>query len=574
MGVRRDATEVLQDSPFPLIPDWNAGDSCWHAAYPKNVPPRVDFVPVRVERLLEAATLRYPDRVALHYFRTSWTYLELYDRVRMVAGSLRKLGIDAGDRVMLVLPNQPEFVAVWFALHTIGAEPVPANPLMSGSELAALAEKCDVKAAFALDVRVRPVAEMAEMVDLPLLVETSLAIHLPMHLRVPYLLQRTLAGSARASAVTRRLGFDSLYRIGRPVVSPAINDVDQPAVLQPTGGTTGTPKVAVLTHRNLCANVAQLHAWCQMEPGRETFLSVLPFFHVYGATCAMLSPLAGGSTLVLQARFDASRTLRLMQQHQPRVALLVPFMIASLNEEMKKRGVTLEGLRLCMSGASPLSDDVATEFEQLTGARILEGFGLSEASPVTHSNPADGTARIGTIGLPLPGTEVRLVDLETGVREVSVGEVGELTVRGPQVMQGYLDAPLETAVALRDGWLHTGDLARMSADGFFEIVDRKKDMIITGGLNVYPSEVEELLCRHPSVVKCAVVGIEDRRYGEKVCAWIVPARGFHVDEDELRTYCRKVMSRYKVPREFHECSELPESFLGKVRRVELRAKAA
>jgi long-chain acyl-CoA synthetase len=574
MGARRRDAGPLQDSPFPLFPDWDAADAPWHDAYPDHVPPRVDFKPVRVERLLEAATLRYPDRVALHYFRTSWTYLELYDRVRMVAGSLKKLGIGTGDRVMLVLPNQPEFVAAWFALHSIGAEPVPANPLMSGPELAALARKCNVKAAMGLDVRMKPVAEMASLVDLPLLIETSLATHLPMHLRVPYLLQRTLAGTTWASQVTRRLPFDSLYRIGRPLTSPAIDDVDQPAVLQPTGGTTGTPKVAVLTHRNLCANVAQLHAWCQMEPGRETFLSVLPFFHVYGATCAMLSPLAGGSTLVLQARFDPSRTLRLMQQHRPRIALLVPFMIASLNDEMQKRGVRLDDLRLCMSGASPLSDEVAREFESLTGARILEGFGLSEASPVTHSNPSDGTARVGTIGLPLPGTEVRLVDLEDGTSDVPTGEVGELTIRGPQVMQCYLDAPKETANALRDGWLHTGDLARMSDDGFFEIVDRKKDMIITGGLNVYPSEVEEVLAGHPDVAKCAVVGVEDRHYGEKVCAWVVPIKGRSLNPESLRNYCRALMSGYKVPREFLECSELPENFLGKVRRIELRNKAA
>ena len=574
MGARRRDSGPLQDSPFPLFPDWDAADSPWHDAYPEHVPPRVDFKPVRVERLLEASTLRYPDRVALHYFRTSWTYLELYDRVRMVAGSLKKLRIGTGDRVMLVLPNQPEFVAAWFALHTIGVEPVPANPLMSGPELAALARKCNVKVAMGLDVRMKTVAEMASLVDLPLLIETSLATHLPMHLRVPYLLQRTLAGTTRASQVTRRLPFDSLYRIGRPLTSPAINDVDQPAVLQPTGGTTGTPKVAVLTHRNLCANVAQLHAWCQMEPGRETFLSVLPFFHVYGATCAMLSPLAGGSTLVLQARFDPSRTLRLMQQHKPGIALLVPFMIASLNDEMRKRGVRLDDLRLCMSGASPLSDDVAAEFESLTGARILEGFGLSEASPVTHSNPSDGTSRVGTIGLPLPGTDVRLVDLEDGTSDVPSGEIGELTIRGPQVMQGYLDAPDETENALRDGWLHTGDLARMSDDGFFEIVDRKKDMIITGGLNVYPSEVEEVLAGHPDVAKCAVVGVEDRHYGEKVCAWVVPIKGRTLNPESLRNFCRALMSGYKVPREFLECSELPENFLGKVRRIELRNKAA
>ena len=218
--------------------------------------------------------------------------------------------------------------------------------------------------------------------------------------------------------------------------------------------------------------------------------------------------------------------------------------------------------------------EVAREFEHLTGATIIEGFGLSEASPVTHSNPSDGTARIGSIGLPLPNTDVRLVDLETGTHDVRVGEVGEMIIKGPQIMQGYLDDPAETAIALRDGWLFTGDLATATHDGFFEIVDRKKDMIISGGLNVYPSEVEEVIREHPSVSACAVVGVPDRKYGELVCAWVVPQAGRSTDLDELKKFCREKLSGYKVPREFRVCDALPENFLGKVRRIELRKRAA
>ncbi|MDA1161673.1 MAG: AMP-binding protein [Planctomycetota bacterium] len=562
------------DSPFPVTPILNAAQARWHDSYPQGIPPAIDYTPRRVEQLLTAAAERYPDRVAIRYFRTSHTYRDLLDRIRQTAGALRELGISTGDRVMLVLPNAPEFIISWFALHWLGAEAVPANPLMSGSELAGLARKCNIQAVLGLDVRMKPVAEMAREVPLKAVIITSLAPHLPPAYQLPYLLQRLRCGRHVTSMAARKLRFEELAGLGHPATQPQLDDPTLPAVLQPTGGTTGTPKVAVLSNENLCANVAQLHVWSGLEPGRETFLSVLPFFHVYGATCAMLSPLVGGSTLILQARFHPKRTLKLMDKYQPGIALLVPFMIASLNDEMRKRGKALQGLRLCMSGASAMSGEVGREFEHLTGATIIEGFGLSEASPVTHSNPSDGSARIGSIGLPLPNTDVRLVDLETGTREVRPGEIGEMTIKGPQIMQGYLDDPEETAVALRNGWLFTGDLATVSKEGYFEIVDRKKDMIITGGLNVYPTEVEELIKQHPSVQTCAVVGVPDRKYGELVCAWIVPAAGCSPVIEDLKSFCREKLSGYKVPREFRMCDALPENFLGKVRRIDLRKRAA
>ena len=564
----------FSDSPFPVTPDFHSATASWHDSYPAGISPRIEYTPRRVEQLFQSAVERYPDRVAIRYFRTSHTYQDLLDRIKQTAGALRELGIGQGDRVMLVLPNCPEFTITWFALHWLGAEAVPANPLMSAAELAGLARKCSIQAVLGLDVRMKPVAEMASEVALKAVIVTSLAPHLPLAYRLPYQLQKLVYGKPVAKKAANQLRFEELAKLGHPIAEPVLDDPAMPAVLQPTGGTTGSPKVAVLTHENLCANVAQLHVWSGLEPGCETFLSVLPFFHVYGATCAMLSPLVGGSTLILQARFHPTRTLKLMDKYQPGIALLVPFMIASLNDEMRKRGRALKGLRLCMSGASAMSGEVGREFEHLTGATIIEGFGLSEASPVTHSNPSDGTARIGSIGLPLPNTDVRLVDLETGTREVAPGEIGELTIKGPQVMKGYLDDPEETAMALRDGWLFTGDLATATNDGFFEIVDRKKDMIISGGLNVYPSEVEDVIREHPSVETCAVVGVPDRKYGELVCAWIVPATGGPPNIEELKSFCREQLSGYKVPREFRVCDALPENFLGKVRRIELRRRAA
>ncbi len=569
-----ESARDFADSPFPVTPIFGAATAPWHQSYPPGIPPEIQYTPRRVEQLLQSAVERYPDRVALRYFRTSHTYQELLDRVRRTAGALRELGIGTGDRVMLVLPNSPEFVIAWFAIHWLGAEAVPANPLMSAAELTGLARKCGIQAVLGLDVRMKPVAEMASEVALKAVIVTSLAPHLPLGYRLAYTLQKLAYGKPVAKKAAKQLRFEELASIGRPIAEPLLDDPSLPAVLQPTGGTTGSPKVAVLTHKNLCANVAQLHVWSGLEPGCETFLSVLPFFHVYGATCAMLSPLVGGSTLILQARFHPKRTLGLMDKYQPGIALLVPFMIASLNDEMRKRGKALKGLRLCMSGASAMSGEVGREFEHLTGATIIEGFGLSEASPVTHSNPSDGTARIGSIGLPLPNTYVRLVDLETGTREVEFGEIGELIIKGPQIMQGYLDDPEETAIALRDGWLFTGDLATVTRDGFFEIVDRKKDMIISGGLNVYPSEVEEIIREHSAVESCAVVGVPDRKYGELVCAWVVPSVGGPPNLEELKSFCRERLSGYKVPREFRVCDALPENFLGKVRRIDLRNRAA
>lgn len=558
----------------PTQPVWDTPREAWHDSYSSGIPPRVEFQPMRAEQLLLHAADTFPERIALRYFGTAWSYQKLLDQVQRVAAHLSANGIQAGDRVMMVLPNGPEFVALWFGLHWIGAQIVPANPLLSASELAVLAKKCQVKAVAGIDVRLKNVVEMTHLADVPLLIVASLSPHLPWYLRLPYHLQRLRQGRCRVAAGTRVMKFSKFDQGGIRIENPLLRDVDLPAVLQPTGGTTGTPKVAVLTHRNLCSNVAQLHVWSGLKPGVETFLSVLPFFHIYGATCALLSPLAGGSTLLLQARFDAPRTLAVLEKWKVTTALLVPFMMASLSEEMRRRNVRLKHLKICMSGASALSSEAARDFMDLTGATIVEGFGLSEASPVTHSNPMDGSGRIGSIGLPLPNTEVRVVDLETGRHDVATGEVGEMIVRGPQIMRGYLDDPAETAIALRDGWLFTGDLVRTDAAGFFQVVDRKKDMLKSGGLNVYPSEVEHVILQHPAVARCAVVGEPDPKYGEVVVAWVVVKSNAKLSTEELRDFCRHELASYKLPRIVRVCESLPENFLGKIRRVELRGRAA
>lgn len=570
--------EVLRcfsDATFPLKPDWHATRQRWHACYPPSVPPGLEFDPLRVEQLLLCALDRYPTNIAVEYYATRWTYAELTQRVRQAAANLRHLGVETGQRVLLVLPNCPEFVLSWFALHWLGAEVVPASPLLPAKDLVRLARLTQARCALGLDLRLAPVLEAARKAPLPMLIVASLAPHLPISLRWPYRLRCWLQSGPYLLPQTEIYDFSDLLKTAqRPLAAPVLADASLPAVLQPTGGTTGTPKVAVLTHRNLQANVAQLHVWSGLRPGTESVLGVLPFFHVFGATVGMLSAVAGGSRLLLQANFNPGRVWKLMDRLQGGVAPMVPFMFAALNQEMRKRGRNLRGLRFCFSGAAPLPADVLDEFQERTGAVVVEGYGLSEASPVTHTNPPDGNARKGTIGLPLPATEARIVDGEAGRTVLPPGQVGELIIRGPQVMAGYLDDPAETAHVLRDGWLHTGDLARMDNDGFFTLVDRKKDMIISGGLNVYPAEVEEVLASHPGVRACAVVGVPHPLYGEQVAAYIVPAGGRAVSFAELQAYCRPRLAAYKIPRRIEVVDHLPTNFLGKVRRAELRARAA
>lgn len=561
----------LDRSVFPITERRFFPECPWHRFYPEGVPRAIDFPALRVEQMLLLACEKFPDRTALRYFKANWSYQELRQRVKLVASNLYRYGIRPGDRVLLALPNCPEFVLLWFALHWIGAEVVPANPLYSTDELQHVAAECEVRAIAGLDLKLAPIVRLTRRYSLPLLIVCSLSPHLPRWMRYAYRFKLLMTRWGEIHRRTKVVKFKRLYQPEvYPIAEPLLEDPQRPAVLQPTGGTTGVPKLAVLSHANLQANVAQLHAWCGLEPGAESVLCVLPFFHIFGCTVAMLSPLAGGATLLLLPRFDIRRVWSVCRKWRPSVAPMVPFMFAALLEEMQRRRKPLEGLRLCFSGAAPLDADVHRQFEQRTGATIIEGYGLSEASPVTHSNPPGDTSRPGTIGVPLPGTLARLVDRETGCREVGPGEVGELCVRGPQVMQGYLNAPDETAAVIRDGWLHTGDMAVQDADGFFRIVDRKKDVVISGGLNVYPTEVEAVLLQHPDIAECAIFGRPHRLFGEQVAAAIVPKPGRQISEAGLRAFCEEHLARYKVPRTIEIHEQLPKNFLGKVRRAALR----
>ena len=352
-------------------------------------------------------------------------------------------------------------------------------------------------------------------------------------------------------------------------------------MLQYTGGTTGVPKGAMLTHRNLVANFTQMRSWLtDLKEGEERFLSVAPFFHVYGLTVGLNVAISIASTVicVMMGLFDTRLVAQQIARHRPTIFPGVPAMYLAINQLKEVQQYNLNSIRVCVSGSAPLPLEVQTQFERLTGAKVVEGYGLSEASPGTHVNPIYGQRKVGSIGLPLPDTEARIVDTETGERELPVGEAGELVIRGPQVMKGYWSAPEETAATLRGGWLHTGDIARMDEDGYFFIVDRKKDLVIVGGLKVYPREIEEMLHGHPKVKEAAVAGVSHRVRGELLVAQVVLKDGVADDpraiRRELVEFLKERLAPYKVPRRIEIASALPKTAVGKVLRREIREAVA
>ncbi|TAK00408.1 MAG: long-chain fatty acid--CoA ligase, partial [Candidatus Manganitrophaceae bacterium] len=339
------------------------------------------------------------------------------------------------------------------------------------------------------------------------------------------------------------------------------------ALLQYTGGTTGVPKGVMLTHKNMVANALQCRYWMpSLREGNEVFLAVVPFFHVYGMSACMNLSIYLGTTLVLLPRFVTKDVLHTIQKTKSTIFMGVQAMYVAINNFPDVKKYDLSTIKVCISGAGPLHVEVQRQFEALTGGKLVEGYGLSEASPVTHANPIHGKRKPGSIGLPFPDTEVKIVDIETGTRTLSIEEVGELVVQGPQVMQGYWQKPQETAAVLRNGWLHTGDMAKMDDEGYFFIVDRKKDMIKTRGENVYPREVEEALFRHPKVKDAVVVGLPDSFSGEKIKAYLILKEGESATSEEILTFCRTELSKFKVPQEIEFRKELPKTIIGKVLR--------
>ena len=517
-----------------------------------------------------------PEREALRYGDDAWTYSQLNRDAIRCAAMLQSHGVRAGDRVGILLPNVPEFVIAANGVWRAGGIVVALSPLMVAEEVDSLLKATHCKHVICLDVLSHLIESRDSNVDSTWLV--SIRKHLPAHEQIGYVWMRHSRTGRWSRPDDNHFhpfwkSMNETQRQWQPITIDPIND---PAYVLPTGGTTASPKAVTLSHQNLVANAWQQYERTQRSFGSEKMLAVLPFFHSYGVSATMMSGAMMGASLILHHRFNTRQVIRLIEEHRPTVVHAVPAMLVALNERLRTHHADLSSIKWVISGGAPLEEAIAREFTEHTRspggvASVVEGFGLSECSPVTHVGDLFGEPRYGTIGLPLPETECLIVDAETGSRTLPDGEVGELVIRGPQVMLGYWKNPKATKETIRDGWLFTGDLATRDAEGFFCIVGRKKDLIITSGFNVYPVEVEEALRTAKGVLDVAVVGKPDPRRGELVKAFVVMKPGFTWNEEALREHCANALAAHKRPREFERCvGDLPRNFLGKVIRRHLR----
>jgi long-chain acyl-CoA synthetase len=554
----------------------------WINRYDLGVTASVDYPAWTVPDLLRHSADRFSNSPALLFYGTCISYGELDDLTTGFALALRQLGISQGARVALMLPNIPQTVIAYYGILKAGAVVVPTNPLYVEREIQTQLTDAGVETMVVLDLLYSRVRIVKETTALPKrIIVTSVQDYLPFFKKLLYPIKARFA-KRWVSVEKAPPVYDFLELLRTPHMKDRGNSAGLPLVrptdlaqLQYTGGTTGTPKGVMLTHRNVVVNTLQGRSWSpDFRDGQEIFLGAIPFFHCYGmATCQNLA-IATGCPIVLLPRFHADEVIKAIHAHRITMFSGVPMMYSMIVEHPDASRYDLRSLRVCLSGASPLPADVQERFEDLTGARISEGYGLTEAGPTTHCNPLQGEHPRGSMGLPFPDTEARVVDSDTGLEDVPDGETGELIVRGPQVMRGYWNKEDDTRAVLRDGWLYTGDLVRRDDRGYFYFVDRKKDIIKSRGETVYPQEVEEALRQHPAVSEAAVVGIADHNYGEVVKAYVVGKPGSLVTEQELITHCAGLLARYKIPSAIEFRQELPRTVIGKVLRRTMRAEAA
>ena len=548
----------------------------WHRFYDPGVPPVLEFEDITLPGFLERSAAEYPDATALIFLNRTMTYRELQADVDRFAAALARLGVGPGIRVAVQLPNLPQTVITFYAALSLGATVVMTNPLYVEREIEHQWNDAGCTVAVVADFLFdRRVAHIREKLAVEHYVIASIPdfLRFPLNLLAPLRLRRAdpplLASVKPGPGVHLMRSLMKQTAPDRP--RPAIA-MDDTALLQYTGGTTGVAKGAMLTHRNLSCNVQQVTAWfVDVRRGGEVMMGVLPFFHVFGLTVAMAFPLSvAGAVVLMPNPRDMPQLIASISKHRVTLFPAVPAMFNAIVNAQGVEKLDLTSVRSCFSGSAPLPPDILQRFEKMTGGKIVEGYGLTETSPVTHANPLDGRRKIGSIGVPLPNTDMKVVSLDDGTTEVGVGKQGELLLKGPQVMRGYWNAPEQTADAFTDGWFRTGDIASVDADDYTFIVGRKKDMIIAGGYNIYPDEIDAVLVAHPAVLEAATVGIPDPKRGETVKSFVVLRPGQRATADELTEYCRRELAAYKVPRSFAFLDELPKSSALKILRRELQ----
>ncbi len=551
-------------------------DKPWLVSYEKGVPEFIEYEKVCLPAFLDRSAERFPERSALNFQGYRVGFRQLKEMVDRFATALTAFGVERGDRVALLLPNTIPCVAAYYAILKIGAIAVMNNPLYSDRELDHQFNDSGAKLLVTLDLLGNRMIDLRPKTRIKQIVISSIGDYLPFPKNWLFPLvakKKKLAADVKpAEEVFRWKAVLADHQPNPPSVALGYEDV---AMYQYTGGTTGVSKGVMLTHANLSVNVQQCRAWFPtFKEGEEVMLGALPFFHVFGLTTAMNFAIYMAWENILVPKPQPEQLLETIGKFKPTFAPLVPTMYIGMLNHPDIDRTPLTSIKGCFSGSAPLPVEVIRDFEQRTGAVIVEGYGLTETSPVTHINPFAGAKRkVGSIGLPIPDTHCRIVDLNDGRTDLPAGEIGELLVKGPQVMAGYWNKPEATAETLVDGWLHTGDIGQMDAEGYFYIVDRKKDMIISGGFNVYPRDIEEVFFEHPKVQEASAIGIPHSTRGEAVKVFIVLKEGLNATQDEMIAFCREKLAKFKWPTEVEFRTELPKSNVGKVLKKELRDKA-
>lgn len=541
----------------------------WLNRYPQGVRPHLTYPHVPAYQLIFESIAKYPDRTALIFLDKRTSYRQLGEQVdRFAAALVYRFKLPKGSRVGIMLPNCPQNVVATLGAMRAGCIPVQFNPMYTPREIAHQLQDSGCRAFLSLDLLWPKVREGLAAVDDPAgLPEFKIVTSIKDALPFPKSLLYPLKQKVPRVPTTEATPYTDLLKEPADSFTPVpVDPAEDPAVLLYTGGTTGVAKGVMLTHANLIANFLQIKEWLQRPEGQpETCLIVMPIFHSYGFTASLGLLLSTGGTAILVPRFDPADVLKLIQRYKPSAFPGVPTLYTALLNHPGVERYDLKSIQLCVTAAAPCPVELIHRFEGQTGATILEGYGMTECSPVTHSNPMTGPRKVGSVGLPYPDTEMRIIDLETG-EDLPIGQAGEVLIRGPQVMKGYWNKPEETAKVLKEGWLYSGDIGRMDEDGYLYIVDRKKDMIIAGGFNVYPREVDEVLYQHPGVLHACTVGVPDAYRGETIKAFVVKRADAQVSEQELIEFCAKRLAAYKRPRAIEFVPDLPINMAGKVLR--------
>jgi long-chain acyl-CoA synthetase len=545
----------------------------WLRHYLKEVPQTMEYQKIFLKDYLANSVRDFPDKMALSFQGYRLTYRELNTMVNKMASCFTDLGVGKGDRVAILLPNLIPCVAAYYAAIKIGAIVVMNNPLYTDRELEHQFNDSGAKMLITLDLLANRMIDLRPATSIKDIIYTSIGDYLPFPKNLLFPLvakKKKLAADVKPA--------DNVYRWKDMVKTYPEWTQDTPvewgdvAMFQYTGGTTGVSKGVMLTHENLSCQIQQALSWFPMfKRGEETTLSALPFFHIFGLTTAMNFAVAMGWGNILVAKPQPEQLLETIKKHKPSFAPLVPTMFIGMLAHPDIEKVDLSCIKGCFSGSAPLPVEVIKAFEEKSGAVIVEGFGMTETSPVTHMNPFDPARRkVGSVGIPAPDTWARIVSLDGSMTDMPVGETGELLIKGPQVMKGYYNNPKATSESIVDGWLRTGDIARMDEDGYFYIVDRIKDMIISGGYNVYPRDIDEVLYEHPKVVEACSIGIPHEHRGEAIKAFVVLKENETATPDEIIAWCEKHLARYKLPTEVEFRKELPKTNVGKILRKDLR----